>query len=129
MKKIMARLMAQFIMLFLVLRLLSPAWAQMEPAAPAAPPPANQSPDSQRFQPVTPGQKIKLNSERVKRYQAVPPPEESPPPGRGNLPEAGRRPNLEWNVRNKGIGWNPSGGGGLLLPPADGSSYGGDAMA
>lgn len=81
MKKLMARLLAPFIILFLVLGLLTPAFAQVEPEAPAAP--ANQSPDSQRFQPVTPGQKIKLNSERVKRYQAVPPPEESPPPEKG----------------------------------------------
>jgi hypothetical protein len=55
-------------------------------------PPPNQSPDSQRFDPVTPGQKIKQDKERVERYRSVPPPGEPPKTREVKPPETESRP-------------------------------------
>lgn len=62
--------------------------------APAMVAPA-ESPDSQRFDPVTPGMKIKQNKERVERYRAVPPPGESPKTQKPKPPETESQPPAE----------------------------------
>jgi len=54
-----------------------------------------ESPDSQRFDPVTPGQKIKQDKERVEKYRSVPAPGESPKTPKVRPPETESRPPAE----------------------------------
>jgi hypothetical protein len=63
--------------------------------APVVVMPPNQSPDSQRFDPVTPGQKIKQDKERVERYRAVPAPENAAKTQKPKPPETESRPPAE----------------------------------
>lgn len=68
------------------------AAANPRPADTAFPPPVlRDPPDFQRFDPETPGQRIKRNREQVDEYRRVPVPETTPKSETGKTEEKGRQ--------------------------------------